>query len=352
MSAPPPSAVRRAERLARCYPAAWRARYGEEFTLLLVDDICERPRSWRRTADVLRTGLLAHLTCAGLAGRALDRQQQLRASLAVLGCVLAGFLIFGISMWAQLTIGWQWSAPAAPATNVAMLVMSAAMLSFVLLGVLGALPLVWVGARTLARGETRGVIGPLLLAAGGALVFALGSRHFGHGWPGTGGHRWAQRGLVPPAVASFCWAATLWVTSYWAHPGALSSFPLAEVVWMGVSPLALLAMLAGAAKALRRLPLSAAVLRYEMWLAAAVATAMAVFLAGASSWVISGGPAPRQLFRVGAIDGVGLVVMAAALVVAFRVVVRAHARHRTPRRPARRPRAQPRSDSPEPAGPG
>ncbi len=322
MSAPPQAALRRAERLARCYPAAWRVRYGEEFTLLLVDDICERPRSWRRTADVLRTGLLTHLAYAGLAGRVLDREQQLRASLTVLGAVLAGFLTVGISMWAQLTIGWQWSAPAAPANTVAMLVMSAAMLCFVLLGALCAIPLVWIAARALAGREARGLLGPVLLAVGGAVVFAIGSHHFGHGWPGTGGHRWAQRGLVPASVASFCWAATLWVTSYWAHPGALSSFPVAEVVWMTVSPLALLAMLVGATMALRRLPLSARVLRYEMWLAAVAAAAMAVFFAGASSWVVSGGPAPRQLFRVGAIDGVGLGVMAAALVVAFALVQR------------------------------
>jgi hypothetical protein len=51
------AAVRRAKRLVRCYPRAWRARYGEEFTQLLLDDISERPRSLARTADVLRGGV-------------------------------------------------------------------------------------------------------------------------------------------------------------------------------------------------------------------------------------------------------------------------------------------------------
>jgi len=92
---------------------------------------------------------------------------------------------------------------------------------------------------------------------------------------------------------------------------------------MVVSPIALLAILTGAAKTLRRLPLSPRVLRYESWLGTAAALAMAGFLAGASSWIVSGGPAPRGLFRVGAIDSVAIAVMAAALILAFRAAQRA-----------------------------
>jgi hypothetical protein len=226
-------------------------------------------------------------------------------------------------MWSQLAIGWQWSSPASPATSTAMIVMSGAVLCLASLALLAAVPLVWATCRSAARGHCRGLIAPLLLAIVGMVVFVLGSRHFAHGWPGTGGHPWADRDLVPSQIASFAWAATLWVTSYWAHPGALSSFPVAEIIWMAVSPLALLAGLVGVGMAVRRLALSALVLRYEMWLGVGVSLAMAVFLAGACSWVISGGPAPRQLFRVGAIDGVGLVVMAGALILAGQVVHRA-----------------------------
>lgn len=76
MTARPDRPARSAERLLRCYPAAWRARYGEEFTQLLIDDISERPRSWARTADVVRSGLLARFTGAGLTGHSLEPQQQ------------------------------------------------------------------------------------------------------------------------------------------------------------------------------------------------------------------------------------------------------------------------------------
>ncbi|MDQ6779403.1 MAG: hypothetical protein M3071_24960 [Actinomycetota bacterium] len=317
------SAARRAERLVRCYPRQWRSRYGDEFTELLIDDISERPRSWIRTADVIRSGALARVTAAGLTGQALSPQQQMRAGLASLCGALAAFLTLGIALWSQLTIGWQWSAPDAPATRVAMLVMSAAVLGLAVLALLAALPIAWTLGAVIVRREARGLRKPLMLAVAGAAVFALGSLHFGHGWPGTGGHQWAERGLVPGAVGRFCWAATLWVTSYWAHPGALSSFPALEVGWMVACPVALLATAVGVAKTLRRVRLSPRVLSYECWLGTAAAVAMAAFLAGAGSWVISGGPSPRGLFRVGAIDSVGVAAMTGALVLAFRAVRRA-----------------------------
>jgi hypothetical protein len=321
VSDPSRAAARRAERLLRCYPAGWRSRYGEEFRELLIADICERPRSWVRTADVVRGGALARLTGTGLRGQALEHEQQLRASLAWLGAALAVFLALGIAIWSQLTVGWQWSAPAAPATTVAMIVMSGAILGFVVLALLATIPMAW--ALSVALPRRQGLTAPLMLTIAGATALIAGSLHFGHGWPGTGGHPWPDRGLVPGGVARFCWAATLWVTTYWVHPRALFSFPAAEIGWMAASPAALLAILVGAGKTLRRAQLSTRVLRYEAWLGTAATAAMASFLAGAGCWIVSGGPAPRGLFRVGAIDGVGLAAMTVALVLAFRAVQRA-----------------------------
>lgn len=71
-------ADRRARRLVRWYPKQWRARYGEEFTQLLIDDIGERPRSWRRTLDVARGGLAAQIA----------QREPTRARLAAAGLVL------------------------------------------------------------------------------------------------------------------------------------------------------------------------------------------------------------------------------------------------------------------------
>jgi hypothetical protein len=76
--------ARRARRLVRWYPKEWRARYGEEFTQLLADDISERPRSWHRTLDVARSGLAAQMAQRQLTGL------RLAAAALTFGAGLAG----------------------------------------------------------------------------------------------------------------------------------------------------------------------------------------------------------------------------------------------------------------------
>src|SRR6516164_7924730 len=75
---PPDEAARRASRLLRWYPKAWRSRYGEEFAELLIADISERPRSRTRTADVVRGGIVARLAAFGLCGCTLEASAQVR----------------------------------------------------------------------------------------------------------------------------------------------------------------------------------------------------------------------------------------------------------------------------------
>ena len=315
--------TRQAKRLLRWYPKDWRARYGDEFAELLVAEIRERPRSLRRSADVTWSGLTARLADAGLGGPAIERSDQVRASLASLGCALGVFLAFGIAMWSQLTIGWQWSEPATGATYAAMILMSGIILLFCILAVLSAIPIAFYVVESIARSRSRRLVRPSLLLLAGAAFLTVGSRHFGNGWPGTGGHHWAQQGLVPGGVAAFTWASTLSVTSYWAHFGALASFPTLELVWMALSPVAMACLVVGAAKTVRRVDLPPRTLRYEACLARAFVCSMSAYLMGSCVWVIDGGPGPKNLFHTGAIDIAALVMMAAALAVAYRAAQRA-----------------------------
>jgi hypothetical protein len=314
-------AARRAQRLLRWYPAGWRARYGEEFTELLIAELAERPRNWPRTVDVARTGLLARLGAAGLTAHPPDPPTAARAGLATLACACAVFLTFAAAMWAQLTIGWQWAPPATPATRTAMIVMSGAMLLLAVLAALAAIPAGWAALRASRNGRGRALRGPALLTAAGTAVLAAGGRHFGNGWPGTGGHWWPHQGLVPGGVAAFGWASTLSVTSYWAHPAALATFPPAEVAWMVVSPAAICCLVTGMVRLVRRIELSPRAIRFETWVGSTAGLTMAAFLTGALCWVTEGGSGPRELFHAGLIDTTGLAVMALALVTGWRAVL-------------------------------
>ena len=245
----------RAARLLRWYPASWRARYGAEFTELLMADLAERPRCRRRTADVAFSGLLARLRCAGLSGQLPDPADQARACLAVLAGAATLFLTLGTTAWSQLVTGWQWAPPGARAVRAAVVIMSAGLLLMLVLAVLAAAPGCWYLARAvLGRGAVgrgavgRGAVGrggrpaprwarPAAVAALGGLVLAAGARHFANGWPGTGGHPWPQQGLVPGGVAAFGWAATLSVTSYWAtQPPCSPSRPARSPGWWSAPP--------------------------------------------------------------------------------------------------------------------
>jgi hypothetical protein len=314
--APDPS--RRVALLIRSYPKGWRARYGDEFAALLLADMTERPHAWRRTLNVVWSGWLARLTCAGLSGHALAPAEQARASLVSFGCAAAAFLTFGTAIWAQLTIGWQWSAPSTSATVAAMIAMTLGLGLLLVLALVAAVPLaVHLAGRFIER-RGQGLTRPLLLLVAAVAVSVVGSRHFGNGWPGTGGHPWTHQGLVPGGVAAFTWALTLSVTSYWAHPVGLLSFPAAEIAWMLVSPIALLVAAVGTTKLMRRLELSPRLLRFEVVLGELAALLMILVLGGAASWIVNGGAGPRHLFHTGAIDLVGVGVMFLSIAVAYR----------------------------------
>jgi hypothetical protein len=316
-----PGTRRRAVRLLRWYPKEWRARYGEEFTELLVADIDERPRSLSRSADLARSGLIARFAAAGLGGHALETEGAARRTLATLAAALSIFSVVAVALWAQLTIGWQWAPPATRATSLAMVVMSAGLMVVGVLCVLAAAPVAWLAARSVAT-KWRHLVGPIGLVVVGLAVLAAGTHHFANGWPGTRGHPWADQGIVPGGVAAYAWASTLFVTTYWLHPAALTRFPGTEVAWMLVSPVAVVALIVGATRIVRRVDLSPRVLRYERRLGLLAAVTTTVFLTGAGLWVVDGGPGPRNLFHIGSIDVVELAALALMVLVAGRAAGR------------------------------
>jgi hypothetical protein len=329
-----------AARLLRWYPAAWRDRYGEEFAELLTADIQERPRSMSRTLDVARGGIVARLADMGLAGFPLatggeaataaegetapDRHRQVRASLGTLGAALAVCLAFGAAMQSQLTIAWEWSTTGVPSAadpdppfipvvgGFATLVTSASMAAIAVLGIIAVIPVIVTVAVRLAAGAGRRLALPAAVFAVAVAVLVVGGRQFENGWVGTGGHD----GLIPGGVAAFEWATSLWVSAYWAHPGALAAFPLAERAWMAATPVALAAAALAAATVVRRAGLSTRVLAFEARVATAACAVMAVLLVGLACWLATGGEG-APLFHPGLIDVAATAALALALAAAI-----------------------------------
>ncbi len=311
---------RRARRLLRWYPASWRARYGEELAELLAAEMAERPRSARRTADVIASGLLARCTVAGLTSHELAPADQVRAGMTTLGCTLAAFLAFGVAMLAQLATGWQWASPDSSSDVFGTLVMTTAGASLALLALAAAVPAGWRACRSVASRDAR-IARPAGLALISAAILVAGARHFQNAWPGTGGTG-AQHGLVPGGLSAFGWASTLSVSSYWVHPALLGRFPHAELAWMALSPVAAAGLLAGLVLTARRLTWSGRLLRYEAGLAGWACLSAAVFLAGAVSWMLGHGLSGTALFRPGLVNGAELLIMAMSLAVALRAATR------------------------------
>ena len=305
-------ATRRADWLLRWYPRPWRDRYGAEFTELLLADISERPRSIRRSLDVMRGGIRARLADAGLAGFPLPlatagsaagsmpeqaRQRQVSAGLGAFSCALGGFLVFGSALWSQLLISWQFSVvlsagnPAAsplrrllqtPGDDAFLVVFTTgAMLVLLVLAVLAALPVLATVSGRIARGREPRLIRPAIVLAASLLLLLAGGRHFENDWLGTGGHH----ALIPSGLAAFIWAITLFVSSYWAHPAVLATLPAGERAWMTISPLVLAAAVASAAVLVRRARLSPRVAAFEAGLGLVACVTMAAVVACYGVWI-------------------------------------------------------------------
>jgi hypothetical protein len=310
-------AGRRAARLLRWYPRSWRSRYSAEFTELLLSEFAEQPRSARRTADIIASGLLARCTAAGLTSHELAPAEQIRCGVATLGCALAALLTLGVAMLSQLATGWQWVSPRSASAAGGTIAIAAGVGCLAVAGLAAALPVTWCAATAVSRDRDSRLAKPAGLALTSAVALAIGTRHFQNSWPGTGGTG-AHHALVPAGLAAFGWASTLSVSSFWGHPALLATFPAGEVAWMFLSPVAVLGLLAGVITVVRRLSWPGWLLRYLARLAVGASVAAVPLLAGAASWVLGDGPGQAGLFRPGIVDGGELLIMTFALVMALR----------------------------------
>ncbi len=281
--------------LIRLHAPAWRSRYGAEFEQMLLDELADahQPPGWwlNIAAHALRTRL---------------PRAPRRSTLATV------FGLLALALWAQLAVGWQWAPPADPSTRLGMELMTAGLLVLLAITVATTVRTAALNLSSLPRAACA-------VALLTAVALAYGAIRIGSVWPGTGGHAWAGRALVPAPLARPAWALTLWISSYWAHPHALQALGWTLEAWMIACPVLLLTLASSMRKLLRAAPASRAspLVTATPLLRIARGGAMLTFLVGAACWTVYGSAGPHRLFAAGRIDLVLLlgatVLMTAAL---------------------------------------
>lgn len=212
-------AHRLAAALLRAYPPAWRTRYGEEFHQLLLDELDDRRSSLGWWLNLVTHGVLARLTEWGIAGD-VERDRRITVAMRITGLAVVLGGACGAAMWAQLAVGWQWSAPASSSTRTGIELITAGLAGLALSGGSLAAGSLMVAVRR-GRFRQRDARIALAMFCGCAVVLALGAGWIGLSWPGTGGHYWTERGLAPAWLGRRMWALTLSLSTYWAHPDQL-----------------------------------------------------------------------------------------------------------------------------------
>ena len=295
--------------MLRWYPRAWRERYGDEFAEMLSLEFAERPRGITRTFDIARGGLIARLSRSGLVGEALSDPDQQRAAVAWTLTALVAAVAVGGAIWSQLAIGAQWEHPYSPGEAVATTLMSISVLTALLLVAAGSVVVVVSCAADAWRRRDRTLVAPVAVVVSSIGALTIGAHRFARGWPGTNGHAHDVATFAPRALASWTWAATSSVSSYWFHPGALSRFPMSELAWKSVSAALIVALGAGLVTLVRRSPATRSLSTTLSWLSRAGLVVVALFATGALWWTTHTAPAPRghpaNLFSLGAIDVAG-----------------------------------------------
>lgn len=135
--------LRTAARWLRCYPAAWRKRYGEELKDLILATSGEGGVPWRTRADLLRSGAFERLRNFGLGGDS-PAADQVRAGALIVLCAWAIFLVGGFTLQ-RFAENWSTLRPdtavtTAQAAFVAVQALAPIAGLIVLLGIAAALP--------------------------------------------------------------------------------------------------------------------------------------------------------------------------------------------------------------------
>lgn len=251
------SAARRFDRLVKCYPPSWQARYGDELTALLEDINSDASLSIGKRLSVVRGGLVERVRASGFS-READSAAQVRAGALLVLCAWAAFMVAG-SAFAKYLEHWDLATPASarwlPADAVTAVTCAAAV----------AVGLVALGALTLVRPVARAVRA--------------------HGWGRLGRATALAALLVATALAATGGLVLLAHSQTGAERnGGSVLYTAAGGIWACIVLSALFASTRAAVVAAGRVELRGALRALESICALGVFLCMAVVLAGTVTW--------------------------------------------------------------------
>lgn len=244
------SVDRSAERLLRCYPPGWRARYGEELAGLIADMSDGRRLSWRLRADVAVAGVRQRLGGRGV-GDPRGGGRLVLWAWAIF--ILAGAIV------AKTSEHWQQALPAA-GHPVAATAFAALYVVAILTGIL--------------------VLAGIALAIP-ALITFLGAG----GWPQI------RRPILAAAVLTAVLVAATGALTGWAHTlppaarnGHDSLYAAAFLAWAALAATSLLAWTRAATHTADRINLTPTTLQLHARMTPVIAVAMVVMTATTLAW--------------------------------------------------------------------
>ena len=281
-------AARRAQRLLRLYPKAWRERYGPEFVDLMEQEIAETPRSLRRTSNIISKGVIARFNDAGLTGLTIDTSEQSRAGVATMFVAVVMFMSLALHFWSEGMLNWN-------ALNQASIAVSLWLGAVTTLSVVLAVMILVVFASLVgsaimkvATGKSKGVRGPLSLVAGMIVLVGYSAHNALQYVIARGGIQWTHPGQAVKQVAGAVYAITDNVIRVWLSPSQqLVSF--SDLVY-ALTPLALVFFASGVATLIRRSEFFSLSNRTGRVATISFATTMVLYLIGWAGWLIATGP--------------------------------------------------------------
>jgi hypothetical protein len=290
---------RRATRLLRWYPKAWRESYGEEFVDHLEQEFADRAVDLRRTLNVVRKGLVARADDLGLWNETASPEGRPRAVVATSFVLTTLIAVLALNFWSTAMLHWSARTyhPIPVSATTGILFVIAALLILFLAAVV--LIVVVATVRQLLQGHGRPLVGPSIFAvvSGGLIFYAvrrLPRMLAGYSHLFQGGFRWTHPGPAMYGLAAIANDFTQPWVSMW-RPG-VSGGPSMYYIMNDLVPLALLVFGVAIALLLRRVDLPPLCERFVSTTVTLIGAIIGALFITYIAWLAFGGPSDTQTF--------------------------------------------------------